>query len=200
MDKSVLVEFFVTRAKRSVAIEEMMDKWRAIGFRDHVVDLKMHLSLKGYKLRPSWVENDAGRFEGRLAAAQDAQQILRLWDESLDHFNSAIPSLEETLYEIGEGNVFVMDRDGEICAANKMVIRGGMVSTWLGAVKPAYRRMGLSTAMKQMIYKTAMERGIYACYTWVDRENMASRIALEKLGFVFHGEWTEGLILDPARE
>ncbi len=30
-----------------------------------------------------------------------------------------------------------MEREdtGEICAANKMVIRGGMVSTWLGAVK-----------------------------------------------------------------
>lgn len=200
MDKPVLVEFLVTRGRRSAAIAEMEQKWLKAGFREHVKDLKLYLSLKGYRLRPTVVENAAGRFVARIARPEDAEQILPIWDAALDHLNSAIPSLEELLYEIGEGNIFVMDKDGEVCAANKMVVRGGMVSTWLGAVKTEYRRMGLSTAMKQLIYKTAMERGITMCYTWVDVDNTASRIALEKIGFVSRGEWTEGFLLDAARE
>ena len=198
MDKPVLVEFLVTRGKRSAAIAEMEKKWLAAGFREHVKDLKMYLSLKDYRLRPTVVENERGRFAARLARAEDAAQILPIWEGALDRLNSAVPSMEELLYEIGEGNIFVMDREGEICAANKMVIRGGMVSTWLGAVKPKYRRMGLSTAMKQLIYKTAMDRGIAMCYTWVDVNNEASRLALESLGFVCRGEWTEGFLLDAA--
>ena len=198
MDKPVLVEFLVTRGKRSAAIAEMEQKWLAAGFREHVKDLKLYLSLKDYPLRPAVVENAAGRFIARPARAEDAAQILPIWDAALDHLNSAIPSMEELLYEINEGNIFVVDREGEVCAANKMVIRGGMVSTWLGAVKPEYRRMGLSTAMKHRIYKTAMERGVFLCYTWVDENNAASRAALAKLGFVHRGEWTEGFLLDAA--
>ena len=199
MDKPVLVEFLVTRGARSAAITEMEQKWLAAGFREHVKDLKLYLSLRDYPLRPAVVENAAGRFVARLARAEDAPQVLPIWDAALDHFNSAIPSMEELLYEIGAGNIFVVDREGEICAANKMVIRGGMVSTWLGAVKPEYRRMGLSTAMKHRIYKTAMERGVFLCYTWVDENNAASRAALKALGFVHRGEWTEGFLLDATK-
>lgn len=199
MDKPVLVEFLVTHGARSAQIAAMEKKWLDAGFVEHVVDLKMYLPLKGYSLRPALVENAAGRFVGRRAIEADAAQILPIWDAALDHLNSAIPSMEELLYEIDLGNIFVMDKDGEICAANKMVIRGGMVSTWLGAVKPEYRRMGISTAMKQMIYKTALDRGIQMCYTWVDRENRASILALEKIGFRCHGEWTEGFILEAAK-
>ena len=198
MDKPVLVEFLVTHGARGPVIAEMERKWLAAGFREHVRDLKMHLSLKGPALRPAVVENAAGRFVARLAREEDATQILPIWEASLDRLNSAIPSMEELLYEIGQGNIFVVDREGEICAANKMVIRGGMVSTWLGAVKREYRRMGLSTAMKHQIYKTAMERGVFHCYTWVDENNAASRAALAKLGFVHRGEWTEGFLLDAA--
>ncbi len=85
--------------------------------------------------------------------------------------------LEESLYEIAQGNIFVMEREdtGEVCAANKMVVRGGMVSTWLGAVKAEYRRMGLSTAMKQLIYKTAQERGIRCAIPgWTLKHGFAS--------------------------
>ena len=198
MDKPVLVEFLMAGGEdRRRSIREMERKWMDCGFVPHVVDLKMYLSLQDYVPGPTVVENAVGKFRGRLARAEDAEAILPIWDRSLDHLNSAIPSLDETLYEISQGNIFVMEREdtGEICAANKMVIRGGMVSTWLGAVKSEYRRMGLSTAMKQMIYKTAQERGIQMCYTWVDRENTASVKALEKLGFRCHGEWTEGFIL-----
>ena len=200
MDKPVLVEFLVTRGKRSAAIAEMEQKWLAAGFREHVKDLKLYLSLKNYPLRPAAVENAAGRFVARPAREEDAPQILPIWDAALDHLNSAIPSMEELLYEIEAGNIFVVDREGEVCAANKMVIRGGMVSTWLGAVKPEYRRMGLSTAMKHLIYKTAMERGVFLCYTWVDENNAASRAALAKLGFVHRGEWTEGFLMDAAKD
>jgi len=198
MDKPVLVEFLVAHGKRSDATEQMEKKWMDAGFRPHVVDLKMYLSLKDYRLRPTVVESEAGLFVGRLATDEDADQILSIWAGALDRLNSAIPGRDELLYEIGMGNIFVMDKDGEVAAANKMVIRGGMVSTWLGAVKPEYRRLGLSTAMKQMIYGTAIARGIATCYTWVDRENTASVKALEKIGFRCHGEWTEGFILDPA--
>ncbi|NLF28547.1 MAG: GNAT family N-acetyltransferase, partial [Clostridiales bacterium] len=195
MDKPVLVEFLVTRGERSEATEKMEKKWMDAGFRPHVVDLKMHLPLKDYAPTPTVVENEAGQFVGRLAVEEDADQILPIWGSALDRLNSAIPGRDELIYEIEMGNIFVMDRDGEVAAANKMVIRGGMVSTWLGAVKPEYRRMGLSTAMKQMIYKTAIDRGIRMCYTWVDKENTASVKALEKIGFRCHGEWTEGFIL-----
>lgn len=198
MDKPVLLEFLATRGKREQVVSQMAEKWLAAGFRPWVKDLKLYLPLSKDRLRPSVVENDVGRFTARLAASQDAAHILALWNASLDHYNSAIPSAEELLYEISEGNIFVMDREGEVCAANKMVIRGGMVSTWLGAVKPEYRRMGLSTAMKQLIYQTALERGINMCYTWVDVKNVASRRALESLGFTWRGEWTEGFLLDTA--
>ena len=200
MDKPVLLEYFTTEGKREQIVRAMASKWQAVGFRPWVKDLKLYLSLSRERLRPTVVECDRGRFVARLARPQEAQDILRIWDASLDHYNSAIPSVEELLYEIGEGNIFVMDREGEVCAANKMVIRGGMVSTWLGAVKPEYRRLGLSTAMKQLIYATALERGISMCYTWVDVNNTASRIALEKLGFTWRGEWTEGFLLDAAQK
>ena len=50
MDKPVLVEFLVTRGKRSAAIAEMEQKWLAAGFREHVKDLKLYLSLKNLSL------------------------------------------------------------------------------------------------------------------------------------------------------
>ncbi len=197
MDKPVLVESLV-RGERGTVLEEMQRKWLLAGFEPHIVDLKMHLNLEGYAPGPTVVENRAGIFAARPAVAGDADAILSIWDAALDHLNSAIPGRAELLYEIERGNIFVMDRDGEVCAANKMVIRGGMVSTWLGAVKSQYRRMGLSTAMKQLIYKVALERGIASCYTWVDRENIASVSALKKLGFCYLGERTEGFILFSA--
>ena len=72
MDKPVLVEFLVTRGERSAAIAEMEQKWLAAGFREHVRDLKLYLSLKNYPLRPAAVENAAGRFIARPARAEDA--------------------------------------------------------------------------------------------------------------------------------
>ncbi len=59
--------------------------------------------------------------------------------------------------------------------------------------------MGLSTAMKQMIYKTAQERGIQMCYTWVGRENTASVKALEKTGIPLPRGMDGGILRDPAR-
>ena len=49
-------------------------------------------------------------------------------------------------------------------------------------------------------HRSPMERGVYLCYTWVDENNAASRAALAKLGFVHRGEWTEGFLLDAAKD
>ena len=59
------------------------------------------------------MENAAGRFVARPARAEDAPQILPIWDASLDHLNSPKPSLEEFHYDIEARIIFVLDREGE---------------------------------------------------------------------------------------
>lgn len=195
MKKPVLVEFFVTGGEATPEIVSMEKKWLDQGFEPYIINEKIYRSIKDCDKADTVIENSMGRFTIGRAKPEHAEQIVALWRASLNPLNSAIPKINETLFEIGAGNIFCVLKDGEVCAVNKMVILGGTVSTWLGATKPKYRRLGLSSAMKLLIYKTAHDQGIREAYTWVDRDNEASVIALTKLGFKTKGEWTEGFIL-----
>lgn len=198
LEKPVIVEFLVTEYEAREAVKDMERRWMDNGFLRYIVNLKMYLPLDGYKPHASTIHSHLGTFSARWATEKDADQILSMWREALNPTNSAIPSREELLYEISNRSIVVMANEKEVAAANKMVIAGETVSTWLGTTRPEYRRIGLSTAMKQFIYKTAIEKGCTLCYTWVDRENKVSVRALEKIGFRYLGEHTEGFIL-PAR-
>ena len=56
MDKPVLVEFLVTRGRRSAAIAEMEQKWLKAGFREHVKDLKLYLPSRDTACAPLWLK------------------------------------------------------------------------------------------------------------------------------------------------
>ena len=182
-EKICILDFVYRNQRKPANLDELLDKWRSIGYKDY--HLYQRMALRKSDLNENYKQRDSSeKISYQVGDLNLADNILELWKTGLDERSTPLPDKMELIAKIKHGEVFCITSDtGELCAAIQFLLNGATCLLQHLAVSETFKRKGLGKSLFMYAIDTVFEKGAKVCNLWVDVENTPAINLYRKCGY-----------------
>ncbi len=196
LDKPIVVELIYSERRLDSNVLKMESKCGAMGFEPYVTNLRRTIQLETMNYSNFFEVEENCQYKIKPAVLSQSDKLIALWNESLDQYDSILPTMSELEIQIQRGEIYCLLKNGELVGAFKLKKENNKWgSIWLVAVESSQRGNGLAGVLLGEVLQKALDWGLKYCYIWTDMRNHSMERVLEKMNFRLDGIRSEEYIL-----
>lgn len=191
--KTMILDLVTRDIDHDKKVNEEVERWRKSGFEEYKIYTRMRYDLRELDHTDEVNVSDIS-YDLSCAEHEDAEDLLRLWKESLDKYSTPLPSVEQMQRLIESNHVYCIRMKDKIAGAVYMNVTETMCALEHLAINPDFRRQGLGTALMDYALRSISRENVDICCLWVDVDNVPACDSYKKYGFINDRIWSRRLI------
>jgi len=187
MDKPIIVKFVysISRGIYPKDITDMVEKFTKIGYSFYKTLVRLSVMPASDIISGITGSEKLNKIEAVYADDYEVKDIMNIFDEGLDPFLHSQYDEKNILKQINDKKIYcIKDENGRILAALQTEIGNNCGSILHISVLSEYRDRGFGTILANAFFQSMLQKNIYRCMVWVDKENIRAQKFYGKLGFI----------------